>query len=70
MLRDNENSGNCILSFMANLWGINNGFFDRNEYDPVLEKAWNYLTRYSIAGWAGGEMNVQPIGERGAINIM
>ena len=57
-----ETSGTAFFLY-GYLWGINNGFFDRNEYDPVVEKAWNYLA--DIALQDNGKVGyVQPIGER------
>lgn len=57
-----ETSGTAFFTYGL-LWGINNGFLDKATYDPVVMKAWNYLTTvamqpdYSIG-------YVQPIGEK------
>lgn len=57
-----ETSGTAFFLY-GYLWGINNGFFDRNEYDPIVDKAWNYLA--DIALQDNGKVGyVQPIGER------
>lgn len=44
-------------------WGINNGFLDAAEYQPVVEKAWKYLS--TVALQPDGKIGyVQPIGEK------
>ncbi|MBP1616529.1 MAG: hypothetical protein H6Q14_356 [Bacteroidetes bacterium] len=57
-----ETSGTAFLTFGL-LWGINNGYLDQNEYLPVVEKSWNYLSEKALQpnGLVG---YVQPIGER------
>ena len=45
------------------LWGINNGYLDKDEFMPVVEKAWKYLTKTALQkDWSVGY--VQPIGEK------
>jgi rhamnogalacturonyl hydrolase YesR len=57
-----ETSGTAFFTF-AYLWGINNGFLNEEEYLPVVEKAWKYLT--TIALHADGKLGfIQPIGDR------
>jgi rhamnogalacturonyl hydrolase YesR len=57
-----ETSGTAFFTYGI-LWGINNGFLDRNEYWPTVVKAWTYLTTVALqpSGLVG---YVQPIGER------
>lgn len=57
-----ETSGTAFFTF-GFLWGINNGYLDRKEYLPVVQKSWNYLTQKALqpSGLVG---YVQPIGER------
>lgn len=57
-----ETSGTAFFLY-GYLWGINNGFLDGNDYGPVVDKAWNYLT--NVALQEDGRVGyVQPIGER------
>jgi unsaturated rhamnogalacturonyl hydrolase len=57
-----ETSGTAFFTY-AFLWGINNGYLNKKEFLPVINKSWNYLT--SIALQPGGKIGyVQPIGER------
>ncbi len=57
-----ETSGTSFFTF-GFLWGINNGILDRDEYWPVIEKSWNYLTKVALQ--PDGRLGyVQPIGER------
>jgi unsaturated rhamnogalacturonyl hydrolase len=42
------------------MWGINNGLLDKNEYWPVIKKAWNVLT--SSVHEDGMVGYIQPIG--------
>lgn len=57
-----ETSGTAFFLY-GYLWGVNNGFLDKDEYKPVIDKAWNYLTH--IALQEDGRIGyVQPIGER------
>ena len=57
-----ETSGTAFFLY-GYLWGINNGFFDKDEYATVVDKSWDYLT--GIALQENGKVGyVQPIGER------
>lgn len=57
-----ETSGTAFFLY-GYLWGINNGYLNEQEYTPVAEKAWSYLT--TIALQEDGKVGyVQPIGER------
>ncbi len=57
-----ETSGTAFFTYGL-LWGINNGFLDKQEYEPVAIKAWQYLTQ--TATQPNGKIGyVQPIGER------
>ena len=55
-----EVSGSGLFTF-ALAWGINNGLLDKNEYKPVVQKAWNALrecqNEEGMVGW------VQNIGD-------
>jgi rhamnogalacturonyl hydrolase YesR len=57
-----ETSGTAFFAY-GFLWGMNNGLLDKAKYQPVVEKAWKYLTE--IALQENGTIGyVQPIGER------
>src|SRR5690606_20552932 len=57
-----ETSGTAFFTYGL-LWGINNGLLDQQEYMPVVNKAWKYLTTQALQ--ADGKVGfVQPIGER------
>jgi unsaturated rhamnogalacturonyl hydrolase len=57
-----ETSGTAFFTYGL-LWGINNGYLKEEEYLPVIEKSWTYLTQ--IALQPDGKIGyVQPIGER------
>lgn len=57
-----ETSGTAFFTYGL-LWGMNNGLLDRSAYEPVVEKAWKYLT--TVALQADGRIGyVQPIGEK------
>jgi len=57
-----ETSGTAFFAY-GFLWGMNNGYLDKAEYEPVATKAWQYLT--TVALQSNGEIGyVQPIGER------
>lgn len=57
-----ETSGTAFFTF-GYLWGMNNGFLDKEIYRPVVDKSWEYLT--SIALQPDGKLGyIQPIGER------
>ncbi|MBN2163115.1 MAG: glycoside hydrolase family 88 protein [Pontiellaceae bacterium] len=57
-----ETSGTAFFTF-GYLWGINNGYLDRETYLPVALRGWEYLT--AVALQEDGRVGyVQPIGER------
>ena len=57
-----ESSGTAFFTY-GFLWGINNGILDKKDYLPVVEKSWNYLTKFALQ--ADGTVGyVQPIGEK------
>ncbi len=57
-----ETSGTAFFTYGL-LWGMNNGYLDRVTYQPIVEKAWNYLATVALRpdGTVG---YVQPIGEK------
>lgn len=57
-----ETSGTAFFTY-AFLWGMNNGYLDKKEYEPVVAKAWQYLTT-TVLQPDGKVGYVQPIGER------
>lgn len=57
-----ETSGTAFFTY-GYLWGINNGYLDRDTYLPVALKGWQYLTEIALR--EDGQLGyVQPIGER------
>lgn len=57
-----ETSGTAFFTY-AFLWGVNNGYLNKKEFLPVVNKSWHYLTK--IALQPNGKIGyVQPIGER------
>ena len=57
-----EASGTAFFTYGL-LWGINNGYLDKENYLPVIEKAWKYLA--TVALQPDGRLGyVQPIGEK------
>jgi rhamnogalacturonyl hydrolase YesR len=54
-----ETSGTSFYTFGL-AWGINNGFLDREEYEPVVLKAWQALTKCVTE--EGMLAYVQPVG--------
>lgn len=57
-----ETSGTAFFTYGL-LWGMNNGLLDKQTYQPVVEKAWKYLT--TVALQPDGKVGyVQPIGEK------
>lgn len=54
-----ETSGSAFFCF-ALAWGVNNGYLDREEYLPVIRKAWSGLNEYVTD--EGRLQWVQPIG--------
>ena len=57
-----ETSGTAFFTY-GMLWGVNNGLLDRAAYEPVIAKAWNYLTTTALQP-DGSIGFVQPIGEK------
>jgi rhamnogalacturonyl hydrolase YesR len=57
-----ETSGTAFFTYGL-MWGINNGYLDKNEFLPVVKKSWTYLTKTAMQqdGTIG---YVQPIGDR------
>ena len=57
-----ETSGTAFFCYGL-LWGVNNGYLPKKEFESAIEKAWYYLT--TIALQPSGKVGyVQPIGER------
>lgn len=57
-----ETSGTAFFTYGL-LWGMNNGLLDKATYQPVVMKAWSYLT--TVALQPDGRIGyVQPIGEK------
>lgn len=57
-----ETSGTAFFCYGL-LWGVNNGYLPKKEFDPVIAKAWDYLS--TVAMQPNGKVGyVQPIGER------
>lgn len=57
-----ETSGTAFFTYGL-LWGMNNGFLDKSVYQPVVEKAWKFLTEVALQ--PDGKVGyVQPIGEK------
>jgi rhamnogalacturonyl hydrolase YesR len=57
-----ESSGTAFFTY-GYLWGMNNGYLDKDEYTPVVARSWHFLSRVALA--ADGKFGyVQPIGER------
>ncbi|TCO08841.1 glycoside hydrolase family 88/105 protein [Natronoflexus pectinivorans] len=57
-----ETSGTAFFTY-GYLWGINNGYLDRDTYLPVALTAWEYLS--GVALHDNGKVGyIQPIGER------
>lgn len=57
-----ETSGTAFFTYGL-LWGINNGYLERNVYEPVALKGWNYLANFALQP-DGRVGYVQPIGEK------
>lgn len=57
-----ETSGTAFFCYGL-LWGVNHGYLSKEEYRPVIEKAWNYLSTVALQN-DGKVGYVQPIGER------
>jgi len=57
-----ETSGTAFFTY-GYLWGINNGYLNKETYLPVVLKSWRYLTETALQ--ENGKLGyVQPIGER------
>ena len=57
-----ETSGTALFTY-GFLWGVNNGYLDKNLYRPTIDRAWAYLT--TVALQEDGSIGyVQPIGDR------
>lgn len=57
-----ETSGTALFTF-GYVWGVNNGYLSKADYEKTINKAWSYLT--TIALQKDGTVGfVQPIGER------
>ena len=57
-----ETSGTAFFTY-GMLWGVNNGLLEPSVYEPVIEKAWKYLTTVALQP-DGSVGYVQPIGEK------
>jgi len=57
-----ETSGTAFFCY-GMLWGMNNGYLQRQQFEPVVDKAWTYLTKTALQK-SGKIGYVQPIGER------
>jgi len=57
-----ETSGTAFFCY-GMLWGVNNGYLQKKEFAPAIERAWHYLTTKALQ--ADGKVGyVQPIGDR------
>ena len=57
-----ETSGTAFFTY-GMLWGVNHGLLDRATYEPVIDKAWDYLVNTALQT-DGSVGFVQPIGEK------
>ena len=57
-----ETSGTAFFTYGL-LWGMNHGLLAKDVYEPVMSRAWHYLTRKALQP-SGAVGFVQPIGER------
>ena len=57
-----ETSGTAFFTYGL-LWGVNNGFLQKKEFQTVIDSAWRYLTETALQP-SGKVGYVQPIGER------
>ncbi len=57
-----ETSGTAFFTY-GMLWGVNHGLLDRARFEPVINKAWEYLTKTALQS-DGSVGFVQPIGEK------
>ncbi|HOZ98336.1 MAG TPA: glycoside hydrolase family 88 protein [Niabella sp.] len=57
-----ETSGTAFFTYGL-LWGINHGLLDKQDFEPTIAKAWQYLTQTALQ--KNGKIGfVQPIGEK------
>ncbi len=57
-----ETSGTAFFTYGL-MWGVNNGLLNADEYMPVIDRAWKYLSEKALQ--KNGRVGyVQPIGER------
>ena len=57
-----ESSGTSFFTYGL-LWGINNGYLAKKEYQPVVTEAWTFLSKTALQE-DGSIGYVQPIGEK------
>ena len=57
-----ETSGTAFFTY-GMLWGVNNGYLDKDTYAPIIQKAWKYLSEKALQP-DGSIGFVQPIGEK------
>ena len=57
-----ETSGTAFFTY-GMLWGVNHGLLERSKYEPVIKKAWDYLSKTALQS-DGSVGFVQPIGEK------
>ncbi len=57
-----ETSGTAFFCYGLT-WGVNNGYLDKATYEPVIQKAWKYLSETALQP-DGSIGFVQPIGEK------
>ena len=57
-----ETSGTAFFTYGL-LWGLNNGYLDKETYEPVVIKSWDYLANKALQP-DGAVGYVQPIGEK------
>ena len=57
-----ETSGTAFFTY-GMLWGVNNGLLDAATYEPVIDRAWQYLVTTALQP-DGSVGFVQPIGEK------
>ena len=57
-----ETSGTAFFTYGL-LWGVNNGYLKKSAYEPVIKKAWKYLSEVAVQP-NGAIGYCQPIGEK------
>lgn len=57
-----ETSGTAFFAYGL-MWGVNNSYLDAEQYMPVIDRAWKYLSEKAFQK-SGRVGYVQPIGER------